>query len=403
VSCSSAKPLSRKDHYDCIHPQGHDGEVIVWQSRLNKGAWRKVLNADDMCRFLRTENDVYMSIASFKGWRRIALLKELHTLYVDIDNPRLTMQQALETCDDMRIPKPNIAVESGGGVHLYWLIEPEQKGRLGLWQLVQNSLIKKLSDIGSDPVAKDCTRVLRLSGTKNTKRNATCMGYALHPHRYDLVELAFEVVDRDEKKATVTDISARRKTVHKNMTGSIYARWHLVYQDLLTIAEFHGSIPEGFRDQWCFLQAVALSWFTHPEGLEREIRYNMQQYTDLDDNKGMQAMVSVIDRAAKAARGELMDWQGRKVDYRYRFKRQTLFNSLGGLIPTGLENSLRAIVSDETAHVRKKARDAGRWSGEKLSRREKGTEMLRNGCSVEEVMKSTGAGRRTVFRWKQRV
>ena len=57
MSRLSAEPLSRKDHYDYIHPQGHDGEVIVWQSRLNKGAWRKVLNADDMCRFLRTEND----------------------------------------------------------------------------------------------------------------------------------------------------------------------------------------------------------------------------------------------------------------------------------------------------------------------------------------------------------
>jgi len=379
----------------------------VWQSSLDRGAWRKVLNADDMCRFLRTENDIYMSVASFNGWRRIALLKELHTLYVDIDNPRLTMQQALEACDDMMIPKPNIAVESGGGVHLYWLIVPEQRGRLGLWQLVQNSLIKKLAEIGSDRVAKDCTRVLRLSGTTNSKRNATCMGYALHPNRYDLTDLAFEVVDRDEnrKKATVTDIAARKKTVHKNLTGSIYARWHLVYQDLLTIAEYHGSIPKGHRDQWCFLQAVALSWFTHPEGLESEIRHNMKRYTTLDA-KAMTSMSSVLGRAGKAAKGEKMEWQGQQVDYRYRFKRETLFNSIEALIPAELESCLRAIVSDETAYERKKTRDANKNSQRQTKgvaeKRRRGVEMLKQGCSVEEIMSVTGAGRSTVFRWKQR-
>ena len=117
-------------------------------------------------------------------------------------------------------------------------------------------------------------------------------------------------------------------------------------------------------------------------------------------------MSSVLGRAGKAAKGEKMEWQGQQVDYRYRFKRETLFNSIEALIPAELESCLRAIVSDETAYERKKTRDANKNSQRQTKgvaeKRRRGVEMLKQGCSVEEIMSVTGAGRSTVFRWKQR-
>ena len=52
-----------------------------------------------------------------------------------------------------------------------------------------------------------------------------------------------------------------------------------------------------------------------------------------------------------------MVWNGKEIDPRYRFKRQTLYDWLAPIIPDNLLHELRAIIPDEVARERDKARN----------------------------------------------
>ena len=199
------------------------------------------------------------------------------------------------------------------------------------------------------------------------------------------------------------------------MQGSIYARWHLVYQDLLKISEqHHHAIPKGHRDKWLFLCGVALSWFTHPQGIEFEIA-SLGRHTDLDPGDYQDATSPNLKRALDAAAGKKMTWQGQTIDARYRFRRQTLYDWMQPLIPAALLPSLRAIIPDGLATTRgterQKARNRaaeGHYAtnytkeGVRASNEEKRTtaRLLRaRGHTYRAIAKACGVGIGTVSRW----
>ncbi|MFX6063329.1 hypothetical protein ABTF18_19120, partial [Acinetobacter baumannii] len=68
--------------------------------------------------------------------------------------------------------------------------------------------------------------------------------------------------------------------------GSIYARWYLVYQDLLIIIECQVALnkkgpglPAGMRDLLLYHLANALSWFTISDALENEVAECARKFT----------------------------------------------------------------------------------------------------------------------------
>jgi hypothetical protein len=106
------------------------------------------------------------------------------------------------------------------------------------------------------------------------------------------------------------------------------------------------------------LAGVALSWFTHPQGIEDEILGLGRDHTDLDEREMRQALDPSLKRALQAAEGHKLSWNGQQVDPRYRFKRQTLYDWVGDLIPPDLLPEMRAIIPDEEARRRKAERNA---------------------------------------------
>ncbi len=126
-----------------------------------------------------------------------------------------------------------------------------------------------------------------------------------------LPRIAFEIMGTEgkgKKPAEIRDIRARQSNPNKAIRGSIYARWHLVYQDLLRISAHHGhSIPPGHRDKWLFLAGVALSWVTHPQGIEHELVSLGGAHTDLGDREIAQAGQPSLKRALQAAAGHKIE------------------------------------------------------------------------------------------------
>lgn len=355
-----------QEHYNMLHQAAH-GTVIIWERLGVARQWHKLRpGAAEIPQLLASHaggDDRYLTVNQFAGWRTIQQLRSLRTLYVDIDGC-IDLPYALEALRDSHLPSPSVAVFSGRGMHLYWIHEPVPAQALPVWQRCQDKLIAALQPVGADASARDCARVLRLVGSVNSKNSEIVHGLILDETPWEFHHVCDEILGyRESKKpAVVQDMAtARAHRGERLWTGSIYDRWHLVYQDLRAIAAYYGKagVPEGHRHTWLFLSAVALSWFAHPETLADELTRQARIWTPGQTNSEiLSAIKQPLERAVEAAGGGTRDYQGRATDPRFRFRRQTLWARLEAIVPPDLAPSLRAIVSDEVRASHKKATDA---------------------------------------------
>jgi len=367
------KPATSLDtpgsHFDWLHSPAH-GTAVLWE-RVGSGSgrWHKLNPGDPHIPALMAsqvgQTDRYLTVNEFYAWRLVRNIKSLRAGYVDIDGSE-DLPAAQEALRDARLPQPTLVIFSGRGMHLYWLHEPVPGAVLPVWQRCQDALLKALLPIGGDPAAKDCTRVLRLAGTINSKSSTAVRGLIIDPEPYSFRHLCNEVLGYREprERPIVRDLAtARAERGLPAPKGSIYARWHLVYQDLLKIADWHllGGIPEGARNDWLFLSAVSLSWFANPATLKSELERQAKAWTPgLTIAEVRSAIKSPLERAARAAEGNRFEWQGEPCDPRYKFRRETLLEWMQPIIPPDLAPQLRAIVSSEVKAKHEREREAKR-------------------------------------------
>lgn len=406
-------------HYTFLHAN-QIGNVILWEKVVDNkpnGLWAKLSPGDAhipaLLKAFDGKNDSYMTVNEFYNWRVVAQLKSLRACYVDIDgctNLAIAEQVLLDAC----LPLPTHVVFSGRGMHLYWVHEPVPAKVLPVWQRCQDVLIKALSVVGADPAARDCTRVLRLVGSVNSKNGAEVRGLVLEPQPYGFHHLCDEILgyrepykkERAEQKVVAFSAAKVRRTGYIPSAG-IYKRWGLVYQDLLKIADYYflGGVPDGYRDSWLFLSAVALSWFAEPAALESELVAQAKIWTPgLRTSEVKAAIKTPIERAKQAAAGVLFKWDGEDCDPRYRFRRETLYEKLKPIIKPDLACELRAIVSDETKakheQEREKARD--RVAEGRRASHEVGRKVDESSDAQKKPWDALGISRATYYRQKKK-
>ena len=347
------------EHFELLHTPDQYGVVVLWERQGLGKRWHKLAPDDPhipaLLRLQAGTRDGFLTVNQFHAWRQVAHLKSLRALYVDIDRP-LSLEDIEDALHEARFPWPSFIVWSGRGVHLYWLHAPMPARVLPVWQRCQDVIVKTLAFAGADPAAKDCARVMRACGTINAKNGAVVLGHIYDPEPWDWHSLCDEILgfrpERPEfKPAQVRDFAtAKADRGQRLRTGSIYDWWHLVYRDLLAIAERHwfGGIPQGHRDQFLFLSSVALSWFAHTDTLEAELTQRARTWTPgLTLCEVRDAIRPAIQRAQKAKAGETVLFNGQQRDPRYWYKRETLHGLMAPLIDAELAPALRAIVSDE--------------------------------------------------------
>jgi len=366
LSLDLSEPIN---HHDRIHHAAH-GAVLYWESAKGENRWTKIMPGDPAQKILSGfsgRKDTYLTVNQFHAWRNVRQLKSLRCCYVDIDG-NADLDAALDALQAAKVPAPSFVVFSGRGLHCYWTLEPVPAQALPVWQRIQDTLVAALTTVGSDHKARDCTRLLRLVGSVNGKNGQEVRGLVLSDAVWRLHEMANEVLGA--RKAEVFDFAAasarKRKPTGRPHTGSIYDWWHLVYRDLIAIADHYwfGGVPDGHRDQILFLMSVALSWFAHPDVLKDEIVHTARTFTPtLTVAEVETQMAAAISRAQTAASGQTVLWRDTQVDPRYRFKAETLREWLGDLIAPELHGHLRALAPADVIKQRKQERDATRWSG----------------------------------------
>jgi len=278
-------------------------------------------------------------------------LAELNALYVDLDYyrdplmasrpPEYVLEMAKEVCYDEGLPCPTLVLSSGRGLTLLWKHSPVPRAALPRWQACQKQLHELFQQLGSDAGCRDAARVLRLSGTKNSKSNTIVK---VLDYEASNPEWQFDVLANEILPLTRQDINSLRQAriaekQNKRINSMEYdlpkeynfrTLWEGRLTDLqrLLFLRHNGQLPPGHRDNWLLIASIAMSWLIHPDYLDREIVALAAQVANWSENEARRNMGTVINKAMAAARGEKIAFNGLEVDPRYRFKTQSIIDFL---------------------------------------------------------------------------
>lgn len=228
-----------------------------------------------------TGEDVYYSQNSFyKPQRRIDNIRQLRSLYVDMDvyNLNLTPEWVLGKLEleyfRHIMPEPNMVIFSGRGLVLVWNIEPIPYMAMPLWRSLENYLLQTLEELGADMKASDPARIFRLAGTINSKNKNTVTAHYRHSYRYDINELQYdylpELTPQPKKKR-----GRKPKVIRLFNTYTL----HLVRaRDVAKLVRLRDGNVNGYREYICFLYRYFTCCYTNdPEqALEDTLSLNSE-------------------------------------------------------------------------------------------------------------------------------
>lgn len=363
--------LTSDQHTILLHPPKQRGIVTVARSaaRWTEKAIR-IGDLPDHARQLAGVTDVFMSQQTFYGWRRIAQLAQLAAAYVDLDYhktgwrgyaPAYVADQVLRALDDWGMPPPSCILFTGRGLLCLWLHDIVQRSALPRWNALQKALGEGLRGFGADARALDAARVFRLAGTVNGKSGETVRliwSDSLEPTRWDFDTLADEILPHT--RAEIHSLAAERAKRKANGTSAVAPAtrltagtwWETVLSDLqkLRRVRWFGDLPSGQRDTWLFLAVNAMSWLCPPAVLRREALALAQECGGWKHRESEQRFATIFRRAQMSAAGVMVEWNGEKVDARYRFRAETIVQWLSITPGEMRDGDLRAL-GDE-AHLR---------------------------------------------------
>ena len=323
-----------------LHSTEAGGYVAIC-SKVSSGEapWSEVLvptaKLDALVGATAGKLDTYLSQASFiRRQRRVSLVSSMRCAYLDLDCLQLMgvhvtdafIREIFDRAAQVGLPEPSQIVRSGRGAYAKWFFTvPITAAQLPQWKDLTNCLQELFLHMGVDRHAKDIARVLRLTGTINSKAEGDgtvrfahnsektyefgylCSAAAAALPLYCLTgKDRAEVLSRYQDESNtptktlggaktqriitsltsvgVTDFDAldiftgRHQPIMAFENGSLGGNktlralnWHR-FLDLRNLAVLRGGIGQGSRDIFTFwmLNHLALSRFITPENFERE-------------------------------------------------------------------------------------------------------------------------------------
>jgi len=219
-------------------------------------------------------DDVYLSMNAFwTAKRRVSTVRHLKSFWADVDYynvPRYAPKTTEEMVEIFRkdgvfkdIGEPSFFVDSGKGMYCIWLIESCPKQMLPVWQVVEKSIQARFEKYGADEGATDAPRVLRLSGTENSKtgRRARFIRNGNDIKVYDIQDMIESVLPplkytkeewqkiKAKKRKSKKDRQAQKVIGMYNLHALNFAR----LQDLEKLVELREGQCKGMREIMCFL------------------------------------------------------------------------------------------------------------------------------------------------------
>ena len=385
------------------------------------------------------QEDTYLSMQKFWGWKRIALLASLGAMYVDLDyyrtehatsSPVHVLQHAMNLLDEEKIPPPSLAISSGQGLYMIWLHGQVPARALPRWSRCQKELHDILKPLGADSGAKDAARVLRIPGTRH--RQAETHVEVITPLRevWEFDNLADEILPytREEYRAEVRDIRAKRaqKAARKPRerrlwTGQGLDRvqlWNDRWIDVLNLVESRilFSPDPDYRRRLLWVAGIGMSYVCVPNAFKRELLMLNRRVGAVPEFQ-LPSAYNPLFRTLKAAaegRRVICPMTGKDKDPRFTYRNETLVNVLKiepeeeqRRDPNTGEYLLRTIISADEERRRDKERkekarrEAGamerhQYLSRAAQRREDARRMSREGLRTPEIAEALEVSIHTV-------
>lgn len=148
---------------DWVSNKGDNSDIYVCMSSQLTGEERKTEKGYSYYKAIRNQNNVYT----------------LKSLFIDLDikdgaysSPAEAIGALTKFLADTKLPRPTVIVGSGGGLHIYWVLDvPISREE---WQPLANGLAEATKQFGfvcDTQCTVDSVRVLRVPGTLNHKTN----------------------------------------------------------------------------------------------------------------------------------------------------------------------------------------------------------------------------------------
>ena len=305
---------------------------------------------------MRDEN-IYITLNTFyKPCRRLENIKELNTLFIDLDYYKTgkTRNQVLMDLEknyfNQSIPIPNYVIDSGRGRYLIWIKNAEPSKALPLWKAVQEYLYNQLKCFGADRQALDATRILRVPGSINSKSKTVVNILDEYEYIYDLREIQNEFLPElrpyEKKKGRPSKINY------------IYRERSLYYgriQDIIKLCELREYDLKGHRELILFLYRYYICSFTE------DIEKALNDVLELNSMFRQALSEREVIRATRSAERCYLD-----KNKQYKYRNETLIELLE--ITKEEQRYMTIVISKEEYKRRKRIRNKNSYDGEKAKK-----------------------------------
>ena len=301
--------------------------------------------------------NIYITPNTFyKPCRRLENIKELNTLFIDLDyyktgKTRIQVLMDLEkNYFNQRIPIPNYVIDSGRGMYLIWLINAVPSQALPLWKAIQDYLYKQLKDFGADRQALDATRILRVPGSINSKSKTVVSILDEYDYIYDLREIQNgflpELKPYEKKKG-------RPKKV--NFIFRERSLYHARIQDIIKLCELRKYDLKGHRELILFLYRYYLCSFT--EDTEKALQDTLELNNTFKKPLNKREVVRATRSAEKCYLNN---------NKQYKYKNETLIELLE--ITEYEQMYMKTIISKEEYKRRDRVYHKNNYDSEKAKK-----------------------------------
>ena len=271
-----------------------------------------------------SDKDVYISQNTFSSRsRKLIHLKELKALYIDIDcyNKNLTKEAVkffLENDLYGQIPIPNMLIDSGRGLYYIIFLENTKAEDLPKWQLIEKYLYEKLKKFGADSKCLDATRVLRITGSINSKNNSLVKVIDSYNYKYTLDEIIENYIPeiKEDRKEKQKPKGVKKKKGRKKKFVSLFTLYNLYYTrytDIKKLVEIRNGEMTGYREVTLFLLRYFLNVYLSDDekAMEEILEINNSFTEPLGLDEVYKATFSAINKAEnmgyKYSNGKLID------------------------------------------------------------------------------------------------
>lgn len=424
-----------KEQIEALHPAAPNGKragTVSFAAMTDEG-WKewsvRASEAPHIAKDLIDHGkviDLYVSHQRFRGWRKTERLLGLASLYCDVDfhsvdawrgkDPSAVLVAILNALQEARIPFPSYVLDTGRGLLLVWLHDMIPAAATSRWSAVEKRVVATLIEFGADRKATDVARVFRVVFSINSKAEPArrvvgmiwCLGNAANPYRYDFDTLAGEVLPftraqlhslRAEKASRPASERRQRSdgaSPRRALTQADWGEKLLVELQALRVHRHpDGRLPSGERDVWLLLAAVAVSYTCPPEALEATMERLAESYGGWTSRETRSRIHAVFKRSRQAAAGETIEYKGKLIDPRYRYKSATIVDLLDISSGEQAELGLRLLVDADRKRelAAERARELRKARAVKPNHAEARERRLRTGRKALYLQAKTGGTR----------